>query len=158
MHKGMTRWRWLIAQNVRVIVAIGMLTACHVTLVTDYDETFDQEATQAQKDVDALLQKIVGNPSKQQPAVTADSYAMDKDAYTKINNELQALLVRAQAHQNNSGTIDSVKKIMHSFSLIESEHKTSSALRIAQVDDQRMIMNDEFTVLIAEEILKKQGK
>jgi hypothetical protein len=153
-----TSTRRLITQNIVIIFAATMLTACHITLITDYDETFDQEATQAQKDVDALLQKIINNPNKQQPAMTADAYAMDKDAYAKIDNELQALLVRARAHQNNSGTIDSVQKVIHSFSLIENEHKTKPSLRIAQVEEQKTIMNDEFTALIAEEILKKQGK
>ena len=139
-----------------LIVALN-LAACHVTLISDYDDTFDQEATAAQKDVDALFQKAINNPNPRQPDLTAETYASDKDAYAKINNELDALLVRAQAHQNNAATIDSVDRIIHSFSVVETEHKTAPALHIKAIRNELKIMNDQFTALIAEELLKKQG-
>jgi hypothetical protein len=140
------------------LLAVALsLCGCHITLISDYDDTFDQEATTAQKDVDALLQKIINNPQPRQPNFTAETYSADKDAYAKIDNELDALLVRAQAHQSNTGTIDSVNRIMHSFSLIEAEHKTKTAIHIEAVRNELTLMNHEFTALIAQELLKKQG-
>jgi hypothetical protein len=153
----LNRWH-TIAGAIALVALATSLSACHIMLISDYDETFDQEATNAQKDVDALMQKIINNPSTTQSEFTAESFASDKDAYAKIDNELDAMLVRAQAHQHNEGTIGSVQKVAHSFSLIESEHKTKTSVHIQQVRDELMLMNHEFTALIAEELLKKQGK
>ena len=59
-----------------------------MTLLSDYDDVFDQEATNAQKDVDALYQKIIGNPNAQHPDITAETYAADRESYAKVRAEL----------------------------------------------------------------------
>ena len=50
-----------LVRAIAVVVLIG-LTACHINLISDYDDTFDQQATSTQKDIDALMQKIIDNP------------------------------------------------------------------------------------------------
>ena len=104
------------------------------------------------------MQQIIDNPNPANPEFTAETYASDKEAYAKIQNDLDALLVRAKAHANNNDTLDSVNKIIHSFSLIQNRHKTASALKIEAASNEFRIINDEFTALIAQELLKKAGK
>ena len=53
---------------------------------------------------------------------------------------------------------NSVNKIIHSFSLIQNRHKTAQALKIEAANNELKIINDEFTALIAQELLKKEGK
>jgi len=140
-----------------LVVAPLILSACHITLISNYDEVFDQEATSAQKDVDSLFQKIIDNPDRLRPEFTAETYAADKDSYAKIRTELDALSVRAQAHQYNENTVASVGKIAHSFSVVEEEHKNKPALHIEAARGELNLMNQEFVALIKEELLKKQS-
>jgi len=149
--------RPILAFRAFLVISPFILSACHITLVSDYDEVFDQEATSAQKDVDALFQKIMDNPDKARPEFTAETYAADKDSYAKIRTELDALSVRAQAHQHNENAIASVGKIAHSFSVVEEEHKNKLALHIEAARGELNLMNQEFVALIKEELLKKQS-
>jgi hypothetical protein len=140
------------------LVALSLVvTACHIMLLSDYDDVFDQEATNTQKDVDALFQKIIDNPDKTRPEFTAETYAADKDSYAKIRTELDALSVRAQAHQHNENTIASVGKITNSFAVVEEEHKNKPSLHIEAARGELKFMNQEFVALIKEELLKKQS-
>lgn len=149
--------RSLSALRIFLVCSTLGIAACHVTLISEYDDVFDQEVTSTQKDVDALFQKIMANPSTAQPDMSAETYAADKDSYAKIHTELDGLLVRAQAHQHNEGTISSVSKIIHSFSLVENDHKNRSSIRIEAARGELTIMNQEFTALMREELLKKQA-
>jgi hypothetical protein len=148
--------RPLLAVRVFLVCSILGTTACHVTLISEYDDVFDQEATSTQKDVDALFQKIINNPDNTRPGISLETYASNKDSYTKIHTELDALFVRASAHQHNEGTLDSVSKITHSFSLVESGHRDRPAINIEAARGELTIMNQEFTALMREELLKKQ--
>lgn len=133
------------------------ISACHIMLLSDYDDVFDQEATNTQKDVDALFQKIIDNPDKARPEFTAETYTADRDAYAKIRTELDALSVRAQAHQHNENTIASVGKITNSFAVVEEEHKNKPSLHIEAARGELRLMNQEFVALIKEELSKKQS-
>ena len=144
--------RWVL-----VVGGLICLSACHMTLLADYDDVFDQEATNAQKDVAALYQKIIDNPNAQHPDITAETYGTDRESYTKIRAELDGLRVRAEAHDHNENTIKSVDAIAHSFSVAEDEHKKSSGLRIAAAQGELDLLNQQFTALIRQELLKKQG-
>jgi hypothetical protein len=142
-----------------IFVAAGLLgiSACHMALLSDYDDVFDQEATNAQKDVDALYQKIIGNPNAQHPDITAETYAADRESYAKIRAELDGLRVRAQAHDHNENTVKSVDAIAHSFSVAEDEHKRNPELRIEAAKGELDLLNQQFTALIRQELLKKQS-
>ena len=145
------------ARWVFIATALFGASACHTALLSDYDDVFDQEASNTQKDVDGLFRKIIGNPDKSNPSVSAETYAGNKDAYARIETELDALEVRAQAHDHNDGTIDSVRKIQASFSDVEEAYKTKPSINIADANIKLTIMKQQFAALIKEEILKKQG-
>jgi hypothetical protein len=140
------------------------LAACQVVLVSDYDEMFDQELTSTQKDVAALLTKIGSKPNPANPLQTGETYAADADAYQKIGIDLSALAVRAAAHRNNAETVDSVQRLTRTFSAFEAEHKASLANpaaplpSIQHVKDELNIINGDFKILMAQELLKKSGK
>jgi hypothetical protein len=142
-----------------IFVAAGLLgiSACHVALLSDYDDVFDQEATSAQKDVDALYQKIIGNPNAQHPDITAETYVADRESYANIRAELDGLKVRAQAHDHNENTFKTVDAIAHSFSVVEDEHKRNPELHIEAAKGELTMLNQQFTALIRQELLKKQG-
>jgi hypothetical protein len=142
------------------ILSIVAMTGCTVTLVSDYDDTFDQQATTAQKDVDALLTKIAGNVSANDPTRTGEQYAADKDAYAKIHGDIDAMKVRAAAHSNNAATIDQVARIEDAFNTVEAEQAHADpkgGIHIAQAEILKNEMNAAFTILIRTELLKKSG-
>ncbi len=134
------------------------LGACHTMLVSDYDDTFDQGLVTCQKDVASLLEKMIENTSGPDNNVSADTYSADADAYTKINVELDGLVTRAGAHANNMQSVDAVKHLQHSFQEFQTEAKAGSALHVAHIKDELKGFNDEFSAVMAIEILKKQGK
>jgi hypothetical protein len=142
-----------------IFVTAGLLgiSACHISLLSDYDDVFDREATNTQKEVDALYQKIIGNPNAQHPDITAETYASDRESYTNIRAELDGLRVRAQAHDHNENTVKSVDAIAHSFSVVEDEHKRNAELHIEAAKGELAMLNQQFTALIRQELLKKQG-
>jgi hypothetical protein len=148
--------RSLSALRIFLVCSTLGIAACHVTLISEYDDVFDQEVTNTQKEVDALFQKIINNPDNARPGISLETYASNKDSYAKIHTELDALFVRASAHQHNEGSLDSVNKITHSFSLAEGGHKDRPSINIEAARGELMIMNQEFTALMREELLKKQ--
>jgi hypothetical protein len=140
------------------------LAACQVVLVSDYDEMFDQELTSTQKDVGALLTKIGSKTNPANPLQTGETYAANADAYQKVDTDLSALAVRAAAHRNNAEAVDSVQRLTRTFAAFESEHKASAAdpaaplPSIQHVKNELNIMNGDFKILMAQELLKKSGK
>jgi len=149
--------RWALGFPALLVIAALGISGCHVSFLAEYDDVFDQEATNAQKDVDALFRKFINNPDKANPAASTETYAANKDAYARINTELDALEVRAEAHDHNEGTMDSVRKIQASFAEAEDAYKAKSSISIADAKIKLTIMKQEFTALIKEELLKKQG-
>jgi hypothetical protein len=138
---------------ISVAIALG---ACHITLNADYDATVDQGLATCQKDVAALLEKMIENTTAADNRHTADSYQSDADAYTKINAELDALAARAAAHAKNEPTVDAIGRLKHSFDEFQTEHKTSIApMSIEHVTNELNGFNHEFSALMATELLKK---
>ncbi len=158
----MGNWLRITVGSLAQIILILSMTGCTVTLLSDYDETFDQQATTAQKDVDALLGKIAGNVSAKNSTRTRELYADDKDAYAKIHSDFSAMKVRAAAHANNAETIDQVAKITDAFKKVEAEQANADpkadGIHIAQVEILQNEMNAAFTILIRTELLKRSGK
>src|SRR5262249_55198141 len=131
------------------IFAIAVLGACQITFVTPYDETFDQEITSTQKDVDALMSKISDNPAAPYSSFSAD--------YAKVKNDLDALAVRANSHTNNTDTVASVGEIQSTFSAFQNRH-SSNHVDKAFVDAELKNMNLQFQILMGQELAKKSGQ
>jgi hypothetical protein len=140
-------------------IACGLvgLSACHMALVSDYDDAFDQQLISTQKDIDGFFQKMADNVSASDNRKTAETYAQDTDAMTKIHTDLSAMRVRAAAHPKNEATTSNVDHLTRSFNEFEAEYKASAApLNIAHINEEQTIINADFTVMMAEELLKKQ--
>jgi hypothetical protein len=121
--------------------------------VTGYDETFDQEITSTQKEVDSLLSRINNNPSL--------PYSSVQDDYAKIRTDIDAMKVRAASHVDNAETTDSVGRLEHTFAAFQAEHMAASSaapLHPAHVQTELNTMNIEFRILMAQELAKKSGQ
>ena len=135
-----------------------VLSGCTVTFVTQYDAIFDQEISSTQKDVDTLLTKIASSPSVSDPKTSSVAYASVAMDCAAIDTDFDGMNLRAGSHTDNSDTVNSVTKIKDSFDSLRSEYSTDGVMRIAQATDELKILNDEFQVIMAQEILKQQGK
>jgi hypothetical protein len=135
------------------VFAAAAVSGCQITLVTAYDDTFDQEVTSTQKDVDALMTKIGDDPTKPYSVFAAD--------YAKVRTDMDALKVRAASHADNTDTVASVAKLQHTISEFQTEHSDATAakpLLAAHVTTELDIMNTEFKILMAQELAKKTGQ
>jgi hypothetical protein len=153
----------MLSQMRRFGLAVGLsllsaISACHIALVSDYDDTFDQELTATQKDMAALFDKIITNVSAQNSRVTAEIYSEDSAAISKVHTDISGLTVRAAAHTGEPEDLSNVKKFAHSFADFENEYAKPPALDIVHAQDEEQILNDELTVMMKQELLKKQGK
>jgi hypothetical protein len=147
---------------IRAGIVCGLLglSACHIALISDYDDAFDQQLISSQKDIAGFFQKMADNVSTTNNRKTAETYAQDTDAITKIHTDLSAMRVRAAAHPKNEATTSNVDHLAHTFAEFEAEYKASATtgpLDVAHINTELTIINADFTVMMAEELLKKQG-
>jgi len=130
-----------------------LLAACHVQLVSDYDEELVKDATEVEKEIDALLQE------QRNPVRGSDlSYEASKPAYNKIEVELHALLTRAQSHENNNETVSQVEALIKTVRLLEEIHQRDNRLPPATIGIQQDIIGRDISSIIRSENAKKAGR
>lgn len=136
------------------VAAVAALTlslaACQVNWVPAYDETFDQQITTAQKDVDTLLTKIAQDTKQPYASFAAD--------YTTAKADLDAMEVRSEGQPGNSDTTNSAKVILETFGKFQEKHSQSTPdqpLSPAFVQGELVIINHQFAILIRQELIKK---
>jgi len=140
------------------VFAIVALSACHIMLISDYDDAFDQDLISTQKDVDSLFDKLVNNVSANDTSVTSQTYADNSDAMAKVRTDIDGLIVRAKAHTNNSDSVDGASHLQHSFSEFDAEFKsTKVSLHVEHLATVHGIVDDEISLLMRMELLKKSG-
>jgi hypothetical protein len=142
-----------ILSGLGVALVCCALGGCQISLVAGYDDTFDQEITTAQKDVDTLMSNIAANPT--QP------YSSFQAGYATVETDMDAMSVRAASLSNNTDTIASLNKLEHTFSEFQTEHSQASAaapMNKAHATDELAIMNTEFEILMRQELAKKSGQ
>src|SRR5882672_2138939 len=104
-------------------VILLVVSACHIKLVSDYDENFVQAATSTQKEIGALLQTL-----KNPPEGVSVTYKSNIVNYNKIHVDMNNLLMLASAHQNNDETIAQVNELISMVGDLENIHRTSNTL------------------------------
>ncbi len=128
------------------------VSACHIKLVSDYDDEFIRAATSTQKEISTLLQKL-----KNPPAGSDITYKGNIEGYNKIDVDLDGLLVLAMAHQGNDQTVAQVKKIIGMVKDLENLHKNSTLSANFLIQEQQHI-SAAFAFVIRTENDKKAGK
>src|SRR5690242_17651579 len=106
-----------LARSAPLILLVLLASACHIKLVSDYDEAFVNAAAATQKEIAALLQNL-RNP----PTGYDISYQANIAKYNEIRTDLNGLLVLASAHQNNEPTVAQVNSLISMVNDLEKLH------------------------------------
>ena len=142
--------------GMRRLMLLGCLllaAACHVQLVSDYDEEFVKTASEIQREIDTLLQ------NQRNPAKGADlSYEASKPAYNKIEVELSSLLALAQSHENNDPSIDQVKALIDTVHRLEAIHERDNRIPPVAINIEQNTIRTQISSIIRTENAKKAGK
>lgn len=145
--------RITLSRGVFVLLLLLTASACHIKLVSDYDDEFVKAATNTQKEISTLLQKL------RNPAPGSDStYKANIDAYNKINVDLDGLLVLAMSHQGNDASVAQVQKIIGMVRDLENLHRNSNTLSPAFLMQEQRDISTAFAFVIRTENDKKAGK
>ena len=128
------------------------LAACHVTLVTSYDEQFVKNTVATETDIDTLLQ-TQRNP----PKGTDTGYDTSVRAYNKIDVDLNGLLALAESHSNNADTIAQVNKLIELVQGLEKVHREEGQLGAAYINGKQQDLRVIFAAILRTENDKKAG-
>lgn len=134
-----------------------LLSAC-VTLMSPYDEKFDQLASDLQKKVSTHVEAIDG-------AGAPDClYANHKAFYDDARVDASALAVRASSHELNSETIRQVETLTDSINTFEQLHMSASnaptprCMGSMELSPIRRAFDQTLGAIIKLEVAKKRGK
>jgi hypothetical protein len=141
------------ARSVIVLACLILVAACHIQLVSDYDEEFVKTASDIQKEIDTLLQ------NQRNPPKGADlSYEANKPAYNKIEVELSSLLALAQSHENNDPSIDQVKALIETVHRLEAIHERDNRVPSAAINIEQNTIRTQISSIVRTENAKKAGR
>jgi hypothetical protein len=143
---------------VLALVALAVLAAggCTVRLISDYDETIDQSASQLQKEMDSFLTQM---ETDQEDAVT---YGANRGFYPYYATEVRAVLVRAQAHPKNELTVAQYELMLDSLKELEEAHRgdegveDEGTLPVEAIPVFRDLFNQAWSAIIRLEVAKKR--
>jgi hypothetical protein len=138
-----------LVRAVPLILLLLTASACHIKLVSDYDENFIKAATATQREITVLLQSLRNPPSDYKTG-----YRDNIASYNSIRADLNGMLVLAGSHRNNEPAVDQVLSLMGMVNDLEALHQSRppSPAFLAQV--QRDI-NTAFSIIIRTENAKK---
>ncbi|HEX8621386.1 MAG TPA: hypothetical protein VF718_05385 [Allosphingosinicella sp.] len=140
-----------------LIVLLVLLSGC-ITLMSPYDEKFDQLASDLQRKVSTQIEAIDG-------ADAPDClYASNKAFYDDARVDASALAVRAASHELNSETIRQVEALTDSINTFEELHKSASnatparCMSSMELSPIRRAFDQTLGAIIKLEVAKKRGK
>ncbi len=141
------------ARSFLVLCCLILVAACHVQLVSDYDEEFVKTASEIQREIDTLLQ------NQRNPPKGADlSYEANTPAYYKIEVELSSLLALAQSHENNDASIDQVKALIETVHQLEAIHERDNRIPPAAINIEQNTIRTQISSIVRTENAKKAGR
>ncbi len=141
------------ARSFLVLGYLILVGACHIQLVSDYDEDFVKTASEIQREIDTLLQ------NQRNPPKGADlSYEANKPAYNKIEVELSSLLALAQSHENNDPSIDQVRALIETVHRLEAVHQRDNRIPPAAINIEQNTMRTQISSIVRTENAKKAGR
>jgi hypothetical protein len=128
------------------------VAACHVQLVSDYDDQMVKDATAVQTDVDTLLQTEL-NP----PRETDTSYEASKPAYNKIAVNLDSLRMQAMSHPNNGPTIEQVDALAKDVADLQALYMKDNTLGRIFIQQEQNDIATHVSLIVRTENDKKAG-
>jgi hypothetical protein len=151
---GANRWQHYPTRMTRLASACLLLSvaACHVQLVSDYDDQMVKDATAVQTDVDTLLQTEL-NP----PRETDTSYEASKPAYNKIAVNLDSLRMQAMSHPNNGPTIEQVDALAKDVADLQALHMKDNTLGRIFIQQEQNDIATHVSLIVRTENDKKAG-
>ncbi|GGB75913.1 hypothetical protein GCM10007424_14860 [Flavobacterium suaedae] len=136
--------RWLL------VLSLGILFSCKVTLISEYDEITDKKITELQEKTSTVLSQLEDEIGK-------DNYENYKKFYQEVRADLNTLEIRANAIDKNQITINHIAILKSSYDTLESLHKQ----KINSLEELNIIksaFNTSFIALVKLQMAKKQGK
>jgi hypothetical protein len=137
---------------VGVALLLLSLAACHVRLVSDYDDQLVKDATAVQTDADTLLEAELNPPSG-----TETSYAANRAAYNKIAVDLDSLRTQAMSHPNNDLTIAQVGALAKTIEGLQQEHMKHNVLPPTYILQKQADIEHQVSLIIRTENDKRSG-
>ena len=129
-----------------------VLSACSVTLISNYDEQIDRAATALQKQMDAHLTKLEAASG---PVATFDS---NKQFYQDYLVDVRAVELRASAHPENRQSLGQYRLMLDNLEDLRSTHETAVTLSVAYIGTVRELFNQGWRAIITLEVAKKRGE
>lgn len=126
-------------------------SACTVTLISPYDQVFDQTATALQRQLDGHLTRLEAGP-----AGDSATFAFNATFYTQYEVELRSLLVRARSLPRNQPTATQLEALMASVAELKQQHQASTRLSPAYIRTARDLLNQSWQAVLALELAKKR--
>jgi hypothetical protein len=141
-----------LVRSAPLILLLLITNACHIKLVSDYDENFIKAATDTQKEITVLLQNLRNPPSDYKV-----SYLDNILKYNNIRADLNGMLVLASSHQNNEPTVDQVISVIEMVNDLEKLHQSRQPSHAFLEQEQRDV-NKAFSIIIRTENAKKAAR
>jgi hypothetical protein len=138
--------------SVPLILLLLAASACHIKLVSDYDENFVRAANATQKEITLLLQDL-RNPPRDYKVGYQDNIAN----YNSIRADLNGMLVLASSHRDNEPTVDQVLSLIGMVNDLEKLHQSRQPSQAFLEQVQRDI-NTAFSIIIRTENAKKAAR
>ncbi len=139
-----------------ILVSVVLLSGCHVTLVSNYDEQTDANVTALQKKFDAYFLKLEG------ASFPECSFTANKSFYDDVTIELNSAQVRANAIPKNDITIQQLDALSKAIVDLQKAQKMrddkNSCLPAEIVKTDKSLFNSIFTAILKFELAKKRGE
>ncbi len=133
------------------LLLVAALTGCTVTLISQYDEQFDQSATALQRRLDVFLTDLAATRNADE-----SGYARHERFYGAYAVDLRALLIRARSLPKNERTAEQVELMLNSLESLRATHQTQGVLSPGYVTAARDQFNQAWQNIIALELAKKR--
>ena len=129
-----------------------LLSACTVTLISQYDEVTDKSVTALQRKVEqhlVSLESVAGTPDC--------PYAKYQKFYEEAKVDVSAIRTRAEATPKNEITVEQIGLLGSSLGDLEQLHQLGCISK-NQIPPLRIPLNTTFTAILKLELAKKSGR
>ena len=129
-----------------------VLSACSISLISNYDEQIDRAATVLQKQMDAHLTRLEAGSG-------ADAtFESNKRFYQDYLVDLRSVELRASTHPENQQSLGQYRLMIRNLEDVRSTHETEGTLSLAYIDTVRELFNQGWRAIITLEVAKKRGE
>lgn len=134
-----------------LVVSVGVLSGCQISLLSQYDETTDKSVSALQKKMELHLLTLEAKERLPECA-----YSFHGATYQDLKVDASAIAVRAAAIPKNELTAEQVQLLGQSIETLEKLHQIA-CLSKAQIAPLRLQFNASFTAILKLELAKRRG-